>query len=228
MGLFELDEDGILTLCKEEIRAVPEFAKILRRDLGYSVGGKRIKKKAFREFKYIFFVYDYGSPYANASFEERKEKAIKDCGLDAGFKPDKEIREAINYYIEQQDLAVPSMGILVSLERGLVATNKIINALVGRMNKILENFDEEDNSKNIDVEGLISQFNTLMTMAKEIPNTLDNVEKIRSKVMTEKGGGAVKRGNQVKSNREDPDYIKKKFAITPDLSTDVDSLDEDA
>lgn len=82
MDIFIFD-DNKLTLNKEHILLVKEFAKLwepLRNRIdGDKSGYARLR--ATKEFTYIYLVYDWESPYKNFSETDRHLTAIEDSGL---------------------------------------------------------------------------------------------------------------------------------------------------
>ena len=74
---------GFLTLNEYEILLVTEFAKL------YDVDRNKCKEdpkgtrrlKAWKEFKYIFLMLDFKSPYLEYLEQDRHEAAMSDSGL---------------------------------------------------------------------------------------------------------------------------------------------------
>lgn len=212
-------EEGRVKLSRVEIVNIPEFKTVLRNDKG-SPGDAEGKKKflTFAIFSYIYLAYDYESPYANLGEDDRIKGALRDTkDLPEGWKPDKDVRAAIKKYVELQDIMSPSQKVLTSLMRGLNVANKVINALVDKINKLLDQAESDVNSDTPldkvvpDITPLVTDLNTLLSLAKRIPEAMESIEIVREKVMKEKGGSPTIRGNRAKRNREDPSYIKEKY-----------------
>lgn len=227
MGVFKFD-NGTLKLSRVEITAIDEFNEVIRSDRG-SEGDSdgRKKYKAFAEFLYIFFVYDYESPHSKLPDALRKEKAIKDAKLPIGWKPTNVVKAAIKRYVAIQDAQSPSNKILISLERGLSLSSKIVDGLVNKMERTLTAIDKAidaplptDGSVIIfpDVTPLVTDMNTLMSLSKTIPESIKAIELIREKVLQEKGSSEVIRGGREKSNREDRKYLEERFKDSLDVN----------
>ena len=119
MGLFRVENH--LPVINPEIRAIPEIKKIISRDKD------RKKSTAFSELLYIFFVYDYRTPYAKYSFDERTEHAARACQLPKGWKPDADLKKAIKLYNELQETA--AIKSLKSTREALITASNVVKTL---------------------------------------------------------------------------------------------------
>lgn len=231
MSLFNF-KNHILTLSRVEIAAVPEFNALIRRDKG-SEGDSdgRRKLKAYQEFLYIFYVYDYESPIAKLPDTPRITKALTLIGLPSNWKPDKDVKAAIKTYLDLQNDLSPTNKVLISLERGLNLSSKIIDSLVSKMERTLALVEEASNKINTptdfdklevpgaitpvhttvfpDITPLVSDMNTLISLSERIPSAIKTIEVVREKVNQEKGSSEIIRGGREKRNREDPTYLKE-------------------
>lgn len=96
---------GFLTLNEYEILLVTEFAKL------YDVDRNKCKEdpkgtrrlKAWKEFKYIFLMLDFKSPYLEFLEQDRHEAAMQDSGLTEEEWNDPDFRAACRKYIEIKD-----------------------------------------------------------------------------------------------------------------------------
>lgn len=116
MNIF-LFENQKLTLNKESILLVKEFDELWDAQRNRIEGDNRgyDRKRAYREFTYIFLMYDWESPYKNFSEKERHEAALSDSELtDKQFKDDK-FKAACKKYQEIQD--TPQVKLLKSAYR---------------------------------------------------------------------------------------------------------------
>lgn len=103
MRLFEIDNDTYeIRLNKPWIGLVPEFAAILKRDRGSPGDSKGEKKvRARKEFTFIYFFCDFGSPIRDWEDAERRKEALYYAGLtEKDIKDDKVVATAIDRYQE--------------------------------------------------------------------------------------------------------------------------------
>lgn len=98
-------ENQKLTLNKEEILLVKEFAELWDTNRNKIEGDLRgyEKKRAFREFSFIYLMYDWESPYKNFSEIERRNTAIDDSSLTDKQLLDEKFLAACRKYVEMQD-----------------------------------------------------------------------------------------------------------------------------
>lgn len=104
MDLFTF-EDYQIQLNKPEILLVKEFADLWETGRNKIDGDKRggEKKRAFREFTYIYLVYDWKSPYSEYSEKEKIDAAISDSQLTAVQLKDEKFLAACKKYNDLQN-----------------------------------------------------------------------------------------------------------------------------
>lgn len=104
MDIFEFEDNG-LVLNKTSILLVTEFAAlwdVMRNRIdGDKTGYKR--NRAYKEFTYIYLMYDWQSPYKNYSEQQRHEEALKDSQLTEKQLTDEKFLAACKKYQEMQD-----------------------------------------------------------------------------------------------------------------------------
>ena len=96
---------GTITLNEYEILLVKEFATL------YDTSRNKCKKdptgihrlRAWREFKYIFLMLDFKSPYLEYIEQERHEQAMKDSELTNEEWEDPDFKAACRKYMEIKD-----------------------------------------------------------------------------------------------------------------------------
>lgn len=104
MNIFTF-EDNKLQLNKPEVLLVKEFADLwepMRNRIDGDKSGYD-RKRAHKEFAYIFLMYDWESPYKNFSQQERHLTAVEDTGLTDKFLKDEKFLAACRKYQEMQD-----------------------------------------------------------------------------------------------------------------------------
>lgn len=112
-------ENQRLSLNKEEILLVNEFAELWETSRNKGDGDSRgiEKKRAFKEFTYIYLMYDWESPYKNFSDSERKLAASDDAGLTSKHLQDEKFLAACRKYQSIQDTQM--MKLLKSAYRAI-------------------------------------------------------------------------------------------------------------
>ncbi len=221
MGFFRL-ENGLLVIDRDEVRAIPEFRAILERDKG-SEGDNdgRKKKRAFKEFLYIYFTVDFESWVVKGGYNEKEihKHACKDSGLDDNYKADNIVRAAITKYEETQLAMLPSISTLKTILKGLKVADKISQKIIDNIEETMETHDtKKKKAKEINeplsigddlviAQNLVAQLNQLMDMSNKIPKTIETLEKIEERLAKDKSGTSYGRGNKEIGNRADP--IKK-------------------
>lgn len=104
MELFKLNDDFLVDINREWIQLHEAFRKVYLRDKGNNSQHYkgRFKFQAQKEFTYIYLLCDYRSNLVQYSEYEREVQSRKDAGLETSWKPDKEVKDAIEKYKELQ------------------------------------------------------------------------------------------------------------------------------
>lgn len=181
MNIF-IFENQKLTLNKEQILLIPEFAALWHADRNKIEGDSRglEKKRAFREFTYIYLMYDWGSPYTNFSDRERHETAMSDSMLTKKQIDDPEFKAACKKYQDIQE---------TRLYKLLRSSYKVVDEL--RL------FYETVDLQERDIDGK-PIFNATQVMASlnGLSKTLKSLEEVEEMVAKEREGeGSKLRGD---------------------------------
>jgi len=170
MKLFEVinNQPQITT----EILLVPEFKKIWDKDKS------KDKSKAFKELSYIYFSTDYKSLYLAYDPEVREERLLLDFIGDIKWKPDADIKTAIEKYKDLQK--TPSIGFLEDAMMAVDATRKYFRGV---------DYTQLDDSGRPIYK--IKEVTDALKNCEGIINTLD---KLRDKVAKEQQLGTRARG----------------------------------
>lgn len=114
---------GNLVLNEYEILLVTEFATLydVKRNKCKEDPKGSLRLKAWKEFKYIFLMLDFKSPYLEYLEQDRHEEAMRDSGLTEEEWNDPDFRAACRKYIEIKD----SSRILSLIRTALRATEKL-------------------------------------------------------------------------------------------------------
>jgi hypothetical protein len=177
MELFKLNEDFLVDINKEWIQLHEAFKKVYLRDKGNNSNHYkgRFKFQAQKEFTYIYLLCDYRSNLTQYSEEDREKQARIDAGLEPGWKPDKEIKDAIERYRELQNT------------RSL----KLLNACyktVDQLTEFFNNFTTEDVEEAGKVITAISKVGTVL---EGLRKQEDQVKKEMSETVSIRGGGEL-------------------------------------
>ena len=92
----------------ESILLVREFATLCNEERNKTKNDKTGKKRerAFREFKYIFLFFDWGSPYFQYSEQEKNTESLADSELTDEEFEDEDFKNACRKYDEIQNSSV--------------------------------------------------------------------------------------------------------------------------
>lgn len=214
--------DGIPYFVKEEIKAIPQFAKVMsriRKCKGDSDGRKKILNS--RELLYVKYMADFTETlYTGFRGKKRHKRAKEDCGLPNNWEPDIVIKAAIDKYKQIQLEYIPTVKLLNALEQGMMLSGDAVDGQLNQMQtamdtaerlaKALEDVDDADEAKEVmnsmmETSSLVqARVRDFMKMIADIPKALKQIEELKSQVMLEKSGERLKRGGYSKGNREDP------------------------
>lgn len=166
----------------EEALLLKPFKVIWDRDKSIS------KDKALSELAYIYFMCDPRSDYQYLINEEDRSNAIKEGeGFPPKWKPDKAIKEAINFYSSFKSTSA------LLLEDTRVAIDKV------------REFLKDVDLKAVDDKGkplyTINSITSTIKMIPQLIKDLDEAEKAIASEMREQGGKV--RGQKTKSLMED-------------------------
>ena len=189
MGLFKYEDNKVVV--DLELKLIPEFRKLIANDKD------RFKKNVLKEFSYIYFMYDYKSPYVNYSEEDRHNKLVKELELE-DFKVDKTLQDAIDKYIELQE--TPTLKSLKATREGLLTASKVITKLQRVIDASLEAIDDENN----DMEIILTNVEKLLKISSALPSAVNTVQQLEKKVKEEQVGESKIRGGGKVNLFEDP------------------------
>ena len=172
MSLFK-EENGAI-IVDLELRLIPEFRILIAKD------PDRFKKAALKEFAYIYFMYDYKSPYSIYSEEEREGRVRKECGFESNWKIDKKLQDAINKYLELQE--TPTIKSLKAIKDSLLTSSKVIRKLQQVIEKSIINEDD-----SFDISDIVDNVERLLKLSDKLPNAINSLQQLEEKVKAEQG-----------------------------------------
>lgn len=176
MELFTIEENQVII--SPELRMVPAFKKLITRDKD------RYKRFALSELLYIYYMYDYKSPYMNISDIDRHAQICKHLKL-IDWKPDNEVQEAIDQYLEFQE--TPSIKALKSTRNALLNASKVIDVMNSLVEAALSTPDK-------DMVTAMETTEKLLTLADKLPKTIQTIVTLEEKVQKEQHENSKIRG----------------------------------
>ena len=166
MKLFVFDNlQNEVMINEPEVLLIKEFSVLWKADRNKSKEDpKGIKRRrAYREFTYIWLMCDWQSPYVDYAERERHQEALKDASITDEEWNDPDFRAACRKYRELQESS-----------RSL----KLIKAAQGVVDKITDYFDTLDIQERDPVTGK-PIFKTKDVMA-EMSNVSDVIEQLKT------------------------------------------------
>lgn len=200
MQLFEEKEGKVIVAT--ELKLVPEFKKIINGDRD------AVKRYSTKVFGYIYFMYDFKSPYMVLPEKERRIKVIEAMQLPEGWKEDLEVADAVRRYKAFQE--TPSLKMLSSLREGLFASRDAIDVITGGLSEAVQNIrnagfepNEEEPGSNSGIDRVMEFIDNLFKIADKLPKMFDALKTLEDKVKTEQSEGSKIRGGGTKGLFED-------------------------
>jgi hypothetical protein len=178
MGLFDYKDHKIVL--NPDAIAIPPFRKLWDRDKS------KTKHKATQELTYIYFMYDFKSPYNIYQENDRKSRVMGDYMKDPGWKPDAAVKVAIDEYNDFQ--RTYSMRFLESA-RGLA-------------DKLSSYFDEVDFHATDESGKLLYSAKDAVSNLKQVGDVIESLDKVEEKVRTEVDSKSKIRGQKDIKERE--------------------------
>lgn len=217
---FRLDENKNLVINHDSLRGIEPFATLIRR-VKKMKGDHDGRKKMLnlRELKYIYFMCDYSSYHRGLLPKQKKIKAKEDAGLPDNWKPDSVVESCIEKYNEIVNHYIPSAKTLIALESSLSQTGDIVISYITQNQELIETIsklkEEMQSAGTLDpvLIASIGEVNNLLranlkdtlSISKNLPDTIDGLERLQEKVRKEEGSVKQLPANKQKRNREDPD-----------------------
>ena len=183
MKLFEFDKASFTVHLTEEALLLAPFAAMMKRDK------TKNKDRALGEFAFMWFFTDITSPYLSiVDDKERQEEILKDLEhLPKGWKPDKVVQAAIEFYRSRDTT------ILKKLYRSSIKAAEVVN-------KTLENSEVLINESNDPILS-ITRITSALAKVTDVMNSLRNAEKELIREIDDKEG--KKKGSKAFNTFED-------------------------
>ena len=156
------------------------------------------KRRALKEFAYIYYMADYQSEYNAYGLSKETQLGI-DIFMEHKYKPDLLVKKAIEKYEKLQE--TPSMQYLIAIRN--------------RVQKIIQFLDSAD-IKEKDSDGTyknpLMQIDKVTKVFNELENVIEKLEKWEKKVFDEEEDMKIRGGGELNAfeNPEDAKWIFKK------------------
>lgn len=215
---FKIEND-MFVIDNEEVRTIPEFKRLLERDRGTKgdIDGRK-KYRAWKEFKYIDNIANIFSSCNQSGLNEKDAHnyAVKEADLEEDYKPDEEVKKAIDKFRKIQEDCLPSLKAVSNLIKNLKLSNTICERIGKNIEATLE-LDEvrrkeaatkgEPQNYAADIattNALIEQLNGLTAIATKLPVTIETLTKLEDKLLKEQTGDNTARGGKQIGLRAEP------------------------
>lgn len=166
----------------EEAYALRPFKKLVDRDR------TKDKTKAMKELAYLYFMYDPRSDFSFEIIEADRDLRVKDSiGLEADWKPDKQVLEAIELY---KYLTTTSSSLLLQDTRVII--DNIRNTF-----RSIDLTEKDANGK------LVFNIGQVMTAVKQVPSLVKELADAEKAVSKEIEDVGMMRGMKQKTILED-------------------------
>lgn len=178
MELFKLNDEFLVDLNKEWIGTIKEFKEVLTRDKD------RHKKKAQREFTFIYHALDFRSQFVNYPDGDRIKESLRNADLEEDYKWEKD-EKLVNAYNKYEELRLTrSLRIIRGAYIGIDKLTVYLNTM---------KIEEADEAK------------TLMTTLGGLGKLIGSIKDLEEQVKRELTEDSGIRGDKTKGFSEDPD-----------------------
>lgn len=216
--IFRIEND-LLVIDKDYVRGIPEFKIFLERDKGGKGDADGRKKlRAWKEFMYLYMRASLFS-YPNKGGYSEKEchtAAVKEAELEDNYKPDAEMKTAIEKYRQIHKDILPTLTTIATALRALKTADTIAKGIVENIEttielvnkKKAEKVEGEPNNLLDDIastSSLIAQLDQVLQIVNKLPKTIETLESLDNRLKKEIAGQNLSRGGVEVGNRADPD-----------------------
>lgn len=220
MPIFKFNENsGELELNVLEIKTVPAFNAIYKRDKGGVIYGDydgRRKFLALKEFSLVWYLASQDSPALERGLSEKEAliKAIQLFELPSDYVIDNIIKDAIIIYKEHFNYSTPAVENSFKLIKTFTLSGKSIDIVNERLENLLFTLsntrliDNTDESSNIsmlqnikEVQGLIDW---AINISSRLPDDIKKMKELKKLAEIEKSEKRYSKGGKEIGNRADP------------------------
>lgn len=193
MGLLKMGDDYMVTINEVWISTVPEFLAILQRDRGNAKDGpSRFKRKAHRDFTYIYLMHDFDSDLSEMDYDEKEAEACRRTDRQPWqVQEDQLLQDAIRAFIKIQDNKSQAYR-----------TYQKLQSANDRALAFIENLDLSETTDNGGVKYKPSEITTFIKSQPQVMKAMDEIKELARKQLS---GEVGLRGQATKGFDEDPD-----------------------
>lgn len=187
--------EGEVTIVKEELLEIPEFAEVIRKDKGGIIQGDydgRKKLFAKKQFALGWWVIDLNSPANLAGYTKKEclEDGIKQLGFPDGWKPDPVFKDFLLKYeqlYERYAIAVMVKEILRSFQLSAKSIEKIRNNI--------ERLQKQEVLNHDDINTMMASLKEVIKFATDIPKQISSLKDSLEDARREEKDTKFARGN---------------------------------
>jgi GH15 family glucan-1,4-alpha-glucosidase len=170
---------------------LPEIKAMLTLNYNKQKGDAQGRKKdrALAEFTYVYLAYDYGSPYADFSKEQRLKQALIDAGLPQDYAISDELKALIDKYKTIQ-------------EEGILAL-RLLKKVKASAEKLTAYFDNVDFTEQDEYGKFVYSVKEYMDALKRLPDLIEGLDKLEKQVKKQLSSEDRLYGDSLKGFDED-------------------------
>jgi hypothetical protein len=190
--------DGNIVINKIEVLAIESFRALLNKY-------KADKALAFKEFAYIWYVYDYDSPFnkQGKSLKDSSKLSIEKVGLPVGWKPDDITKAAIKDYVElnnniAKELVDEILKIFSNYAKIIKKVGKTIDGLL----------DNDAALTKTQATELIDLSSSIISISKQVPQEVKNLKEALAELnkdIDKENYDTLRGSDQIIPDSADPD-----------------------
>lgn len=163
MHIFEFSKSSYRVNVAEEALLLTPFKNIYKRDKS------RGKDKAINELAFVWFYADIKSPYQSIiDDEERTEEIIKDTELPNTWKPDKLVKDAIEFYKKRNKTVV------VSLYDSAMIAASAVNGVFSNSKDLIESAEDQ-----------ITAAQKVIAALEKVPKVMESLRNVEKQLIRE-------------------------------------------
>jgi len=192
--LIDIDNDGNVII-SEECRKMEPFSTMLtpayNKDKGDAAG--KARKRVLKEFKYIYFMFDWSSSHEGMDVDERHEQSLLSAGLPLNYKFSDEMYHAIEKF-KKLRYSRPVKQLLTARQS------------IDRIRKFLNNVDPSETIEYVDNNGetkIKPKYDTKEALEiakmvkdhiKDLPDLIKKMNDLEAQVMKDESEETTARG----------------------------------
>lgn len=184
--LLEVDEENYQATPTAYARTIDSFLYLITRDRGSKGDSQgRKKRRASKEFSYIYFMYDPRSSFYDIPDEDERHKTVK--GLLFNEEDEWEPDEAVEEASEDYKKAVETVSM------------RLLQSAYGAIEKIRAYLEELDLTKEDKKGKLKYSVKDVIKVLSDLDDLLEGLSKLEERIQKESAGDSSTRGGVEKT-----------------------------